>query len=174
MEFLSKEIQDFFYAHGIVHQTSCTDTPQQNGRVERKHRHILNVAGALIFQGSLPTRFWGEFVSTAVHLINITPTLLLDNKSPHEVKRRADGSVECYKAWLVAKGFTQVEGIDFHETFAPVARLVTVQCLLTVAMARGWIIHQMDVNNAFSYEDLEEEVCMELPPGFSASKSGDV
>ncbi|PKI38709.1 hypothetical protein CRG98_040900 [Punica granatum] len=85
MEFLSRELQDFFSMHGIVHQTSCTDTSQQNGRVERKHRHILNVARAFMFQASLPTRFWGECVSTAVHLINITPSSLLDNKSPHEV-----------------------------------------------------------------------------------------
>ncbi|PKI62299.1 hypothetical protein CRG98_017300 [Punica granatum] len=62
--------------------TSCVDTPQQNGQVERKHRHILNVTRALMFQASLPTKFWGECISTAVHLINIT---LLDNKSPHEV-----------------------------------------------------------------------------------------
>ncbi|PKI45871.1 hypothetical protein CRG98_033670 [Punica granatum] len=65
--------------------TSCVDTPQQNGRVERKHRHILNVARALMFQASLPTRLWGECVSTAIHLINITITPLLGNKSPHEV-----------------------------------------------------------------------------------------
>ncbi|PKI51814.1 hypothetical protein CRG98_027787, partial [Punica granatum] len=66
-------------------QTSCTDTPQQNGRVERKHWHILNVARSLMFKASLPTRFWGECVSTVVHLINVTPTPLLGNKSPHEL-----------------------------------------------------------------------------------------
>ncbi|PKI68090.1 hypothetical protein CRG98_011686 [Punica granatum] len=71
-------------------QMSCTNTSQQNGQVERKHRHILNVARALMFQASLPTKFWGEYISMAVHLINITPTPLLDNKSSHEITLRSE------------------------------------------------------------------------------------
>lgn len=78
-------LKTYFRSQGIQIQTSCVDTPQQNGRVERKHRHILNVARACLFQARLPVSFWGQSVLTAAHLINRTPTRLLHGKSPYEV-----------------------------------------------------------------------------------------
>ncbi|CAA7043921.1 unnamed protein product [Microthlaspi erraticum] len=75
----------FFREKGIVHQTSCVATPQQNGRVERKHRHILNVARALLFQRNLPIKFWGEAILTAAYMINRTPCAIHLGRSPYEI-----------------------------------------------------------------------------------------
>ena len=77
-------MKNYFTEHGIVFQTSCVGTPKQNGRVERKHRHILDVARALKFQANLPVKFWGECILTAGYLINRTPSKLLNFKSPYE------------------------------------------------------------------------------------------
>lgn len=78
-------MKPYFTKEGILHQTSCVYTPQQNGRVEKKHRHIFNVSRSLLFQAILSVHFWGEYVLAACHLINYNPSTLLQGKTPYEI-----------------------------------------------------------------------------------------
>ncbi|CAL8998549.1 unnamed protein product, partial [Prunus brigantina] len=84
----------------------------------------------------------------------------------YKTKLNLDGSIQKYKARLVVKGYSQKPGIDFNETFAPVARLDTIRTLIALAAQKDWKLYQLDVKSAFLNGVLKEEVYVDQPDGF--------
>lgn len=85
----------------------------------------------------------------------------------YKTKHDRDGNVERNKSRLVILGNNQKYGLDYDQTFAPVAKLTTVRSLLAVAAMEGWFVEQMDVKNAFLHGDIDETVYMKLPQGYA-------
>jgi hypothetical protein len=81
-------------------------------------------------------------------------------------KLRPDGTIDKYKARLVAKDYTQKEGEDFFDTYSPVIRLTTIRVLLSLAASHGLLVHQIDVKTTFLNRELEEKIYMTRPDGF--------
>ena len=90
---------------------------------------------------------------------------VVTSKWIYKIKHATDG-IEKYKAIFVACGFSQKEGIDYEETFAPIARYTSIRSVLALAAVMKWKIHQMDVKTAFLNGVVEEEVYVEQPLGF--------
>jgi len=82
---MSHIMTNYLTSNDILHQTSCVNTPQQNGIAERKNRDLLEKTRAIMFQMNVPKPFWSHGVLTATHLINRLPNHMLDFKSPLEV-----------------------------------------------------------------------------------------
>ena len=75
----------------------------------------------------------------------------------YKTKLASDGSTTKYKAQLVAKGYSQVHGLDYNETFAPIARMDSIRMVLFIEVSKQWEGHHMDVKSTFLHGDLEEE-----------------
>ena len=88
----------------------------------------------------------------------------------YKIKHNVNGTINQFKAWLVAESYAQTHGIDYDETFSPVAKMTTVRTVIATAAEKGWHLHQMDVKNAFLQGELEEEVSKLQPPSFELRK----
>jgi hypothetical protein len=91
---------------------------------------------------------------------------MVSSKWLYRIKHVADGSIEKHKARYVARGFSQKKGIDYEETFAPVARYTSIRTIIALVAKMNWKLHQMDVKKTFLNGVIEEDVYIEQPQGF--------
>jgi hypothetical protein len=98
-EYTSTEFENYCKEKGIIHEVTAPYTPQHNGLAERRNRSILNIARSMVKQKQRPKRFWGEAVSTAVYILNISRTKRLIDKVPEEVWSKYKPSVTQLKVF---------------------------------------------------------------------------
>ncbi|GKA64586.1 zinc finger, CCHC-type containing protein [Tanacetum coccineum] len=125
---------------------------------------------------SRDSTFWKEAIDDAIGSIMENNTWVLSDLPPgckplgckwiFKRKMKVDGIIDKFKARLVIQGFRQKEGIDYFDTYAPVARITTIRLLLALSAIHNLVIHQMDVKTTFLNGDLDEEVYMKQPEGF--------
>ncbi|KAG8481238.1 hypothetical protein CXB51_026069 [Gossypium anomalum] len=125
---------------------------------------------------------WKKTIEEEMDMIQKNQTWDLVERSEKKVigvrwvfraKFNTDGSLNKHKARLVVKGYCQQYGVDFEETFAPVARLDTIKLLFSLAAQKKWQIHQLDVKSAFLNGFLKEEIYIEQPDGFQVQGQED-
>ena len=135
------------------------------------------------FEEAVKDDSWQKAMNNEIAMIEKNDTWELVNRPSdkpvigvkwiYKTKLNLDGSVQKNKARLMAKGYTQKPGIDFNETFAPVARLDTIRTLVSLAAQKGWKLFQLDVKSIFLNGILHEEVYVDQPPGFVIKNKDD-
>ncbi|XP_069145505.1 uncharacterized mitochondrial protein AtMg00810-like [Solanum lycopersicum] len=129
-EYTSREFEEYYKNKGIQKQLPAGYTPPKNGVSERRNRNFFKMAITMVNEKGLPKYFWAEAVHIAVHNLIRCPTKALKDKTPVKAWsgiKPSEGDIQNHKARLVARGFTQKPGIDFYETFSPVARLAIIR-----------------------------------------------
>ena len=126
-EYLSTELSQFFQAHGILHETSCPQTPQQNGVAERKNRHILETTRALLIGAHAPHFYWEDAVKYAIYLMNRMPTRIHNFRTPMEVF--ADHVTLTYSLQLIPRSFGCVAYVHLHKNKRSKLDPCAVRCI---------------------------------------------
>lgn len=133
----------------------------------KSYEEAINSEDAELWKKALQAEYDSQIKLGTWELSELPPGRTpVESKWVLRIKTLSDGTVDKYKARLVAKGYTQQYGIDYFETYSPVAGIATIRTVIAMAVERGWIIDQYDVNSAFLNSDLSEEIFMSQPEGF--------
>ncbi|CAI7801721.1 unnamed protein product [Closterium sp. NIES-53] len=178
-EFLGKQFTNFVNGKRIVHDLTCPYTPQQNSMAEREMRTVMESVRTMLLHMSVQHHWWHLALRLAVWVCNClerstlqpgsTPYQLLTGKKPDLSLARSTGRHEHdrEKARLVVKGFTQVYGADYDETYAPVSSYVTLRIFLSIVAVLDLNLMQLDMKNAFLQSKLDRVLYMYQPDYFN-------
>jgi len=165
-----KQLSDFHLYHSTKHPLKAFHT-------------IILPPEPTTFSQASKSQHWRDVITAEYNALisNGTWTLcprpshkhVIRNKWVYKLKQKSDGTIDRYKARLVAKSFEQQDGIDYTKTFSPVIKPATIRLILALAVHYDWIIWQLDVSNAFLHGQLTNEVFMEQPQGFVDSPQSD-
>ncbi|RVW41557.1 Retrovirus-related Pol polyprotein from transposon TNT 1-94 [Vitis vinifera] len=148
------------------------ESQDQNEEVEvepRRSKRAVNSTEGLMWKEAIKSEIDSILQNHTWELVDLPPGCKpLSSKWIFKRKMKVDGSIDKYKARLVIKGYRQTEGLDYFDTYSPVTRINSIRMVLAIAALRNLEIHQMDVKTAFLNGDLDEEIYMEQPEGFSA------
>ncbi|KAK0581318.1 hypothetical protein LWI29_012417 [Acer saccharum] len=138
--------------------------------------HSPHLAEPKTFKSALKDSRWIEAMQEEIKALHDNNTWALVSRPSNvnvvgskwvfRIKYKENGSVDRFKARLVAQGFTQVSGVDYDETFSPVVKATTICLVIALSLSHNWSMRQLDVKNAFLHGHLKETVYMEQPLGF--------
>jgi hypothetical protein len=139
--------------------------------VPREPQNVQTALAHLGWKTTMEEEFAALQLNQTWTLIPRTPDLhIIGSKWVFKTKLKPDGSLDRLKARVVAKGYYQIDGIDYTETFSPVVKPGTIRMIISTALIQGWPIRQLDVKNAFLHGNITEDIYMEQPPGMADSQ----
>ncbi|GJW32699.1 retrovirus-related pol polyprotein from transposon TNT 1-94 [Tanacetum coccineum] len=147
-------------------KNASNDEPQPFSVVGKKDDEGVNKESGIDDQERPKNSTQDDNSTGQVLILQVKMLILEERKKVYRNKKDERGIVIRNKARLVAQGYTQEEGIDYDEVFAPVARIETIRLFLAYASFKDFVVYQMDVKSAFLYGKIEEEVYVCQPPGF--------
>ncbi|GJT00475.1 ribonuclease H-like domain-containing protein [Tanacetum coccineum] len=141
-----------------------------DGKVKYGVERVANYAN---LDDAILDNSWIDATNVEIEALNKIHTWFITdlpaNRKPiickwiYKIKYKSNGEIDRYKARLVAKGFSQRECIDFDETFSHVAKMFTIRCVIALSVKNKWPLFQLDVNNAFLYGDLDDDIYRPIP-----------